>query len=127
MPISDTRQTVVSRCAMPLKWRQPPWARFYNHNGHYAALVFRQGTSTATSALDVGCGDGRYTVQLPDLGFSRVVGIDPAPDQTAPPSCIGSMAGGWQCTMVRLTRDTASSRAPVAHDPMLLARCWVPI
>jgi SAM-dependent methyltransferase len=65
---------------MRLKWRAPGWAKFYNHNEHYAPLVLRQRTPTATIALDVGCGDGRYTVRLPDLGFDHVVGIDPAPD-----------------------------------------------
>jgi SAM-dependent methyltransferase len=65
---------------MPLKWQAPSWARFYNHNDHYADLIARQRTATATTVLDVGCGDGRYTVQLPYLGFGHVVGIDPAPD-----------------------------------------------
>lgn len=30
------------------------------------------------SVLDIGCGDGAYTVEFPALGVSRIVGIDPA-------------------------------------------------
>jgi len=30
------------------------------------------------SVLDLGCGDGAYTVEFPDKGINRIVGIDPA-------------------------------------------------
>lgn len=33
---------------------------------------------TGKSVLDIGCGDGAYTVEYPALGVSRVVGLDPA-------------------------------------------------
>lgn len=52
---------------------------FYNHESHYAALVVRQRPADASSALDVGCGDGRYTVLLRQAAIPRVVGLDVEP------------------------------------------------
>jgi SAM-dependent methyltransferase len=49
---------------------------FYNQNGHYAGLAVRQCLRHAATALDVGCGDGRYTVLLREAGIPHVAGLD---------------------------------------------------
>jgi SAM-dependent methyltransferase len=51
---------------------------FYSHEEHYAGLVIGQLPPDARSALDVGCGDGRFTKQLAQASLNRVVGLDPA-------------------------------------------------
>jgi SAM-dependent methyltransferase len=51
---------------------------FYSHEEHYSELVLRQVPEGSTTALDVGCGDGRFTVRLAGRGLENVVGVDPA-------------------------------------------------
>ena len=55
---------------------------FWNHNTHYHPLVLRH-ASSASTALDVGCGEGLLVRRLRDAGVPRVTGIDLDPAQTA--------------------------------------------
>lgn len=50
---------------------------FYNHNDHYAELLLRWCPPCCKDALDVGCGDGRFTRRIAQRGATRVTGIDP--------------------------------------------------
>ncbi|KQR16417.1 class I SAM-dependent methyltransferase [Cellulomonas sp. Leaf334] len=47
--------------------------RRWNHNTHYHPLTLRLAGS-ASSALDVGCGEGLLTRKLRSAGFVRVTG-----------------------------------------------------
>lgn len=48
----------------------------YNHNEHYADLLLCQAPAACRSALDVGCGDGRFARRLADRSSAVVTGID---------------------------------------------------
>jgi trans-aconitate methyltransferase len=48
----------------------------YNHNEHYSDLLLRQVPSGCRSALDVGCGEGRFVQRLVNRCNGQVVGID---------------------------------------------------
>ena len=54
----------------------------WNHNTHYHRLALRVAGS-ASSALDVGCGEGLLTRELHASGVARVTGVDLDPDQVA--------------------------------------------
>lgn len=49
--------------------------RRWNHNTHYHRLALRLAGS-ASSALDVGCGEGLLTRELRAAGVARVTGVD---------------------------------------------------
>ncbi|WAL64087.1 class I SAM-dependent methyltransferase [Amycolatopsis cynarae] len=49
----------------------------FNHNDHYHPLLLRQVPARARTALDVGCGTGKFTRKLAATGLA-VEGIDPA-------------------------------------------------
>lgn len=48
----------------------------YNHNEHYSDLLLRQIPAGCVSALDVGCGDGRFVRRLAHRCNGMVTGID---------------------------------------------------
>ncbi|MDQ0373601.1 class I SAM-dependent methyltransferase [Cellulomonas humilata] len=54
----------------------------WNHNTHYHRLALRL-AGGASSALDVGCGEGLLTRELRAAGVARVTGLDLDPDQVA--------------------------------------------
>src|SRR5262249_30351637 len=48
----------------------------YNHNDHYSRLLLREVPTPCSTALDVGCGEGRFAAKLTDVCTS-VMAIDP--------------------------------------------------
>ena len=54
----------------------------WNHNTHFHPLAVRH-VAPATSALDVGCGEGLLTRQLAAAGAARVLGVDVEPAMVA--------------------------------------------
>ena len=55
---------------------------FWNHNTHYHPLALRH-ASSASSALDVGCGEGLLVRRLRAAGVPHVTGVDLDPAQVA--------------------------------------------
>ena len=55
---------------------------FWNHNTHYHRLALRH-AGDASTALDVGCGEGLLVRRLRDAGVPAVVGLDLDPAETA--------------------------------------------
>ena len=56
--------------------------RRWNHNTHYHPLALRL-AGGATSALDVGCGEGLLTRELRDAGVAHVTGLDVDAEQVS--------------------------------------------
>ncbi|HWE92054.1 MAG TPA: class I SAM-dependent methyltransferase [Pseudonocardiaceae bacterium] len=51
----------------------------FNHNDHYHPLLLRQVPAGARTALDVGCGTGRFARRLAAAGLA-VTGVDASPE-----------------------------------------------
>ena len=47
-------------------------------NARITRSIFESFNFHGSSVLDLGCGDGAYTVEFPALGIRRIIGIDPA-------------------------------------------------
>jgi 2-polyprenyl-3-methyl-5-hydroxy-6-metoxy-1,4-benzoquinol methylase len=52
-------------------------------NSRMSRAILEATDFTGRTVLDVGCGDGTYTLELARAGARRVIGIDPAPNAVA--------------------------------------------
>ncbi|MHC5259711.1 class I SAM-dependent methyltransferase [Streptomyces sp. UC4497] len=79
----------------------------FDHNDHYHRLLLRQLPPQGHTALDVGCGAGRFARRLVAHGY-RVDALDPDPATLA----VAEAAGGGPRYRVA---DAAQAELPPAH------------
>ncbi|MCX4828825.1 class I SAM-dependent methyltransferase [Streptomyces sp. NBC_01016] len=79
----------------------------FDHNDHYHPLLLRQLPPQGRTALDVGCGTGRFARRLVAHGY-RVDALDPDPATLA----VAEAAGGGPRYRVA---DAAQAELPPAH------------
>src|ERR1700730_3244304 len=81
-------------------WQSPSSGRVvsvpFNHNDHYHPLLLRQVPAGARTALDVGCGTGRFARRLAAAGLD-VDGIDQS-DEVIDAACAFGTPGPGKIT-----------------------------
>lgn len=82
----------------------------FDHNDHYHRLILRQLPRDARTALDVGCGTGRFARQLAHLGL-EVDAVDRSEDVVSVARAVSGGAGGPQFRRA----DLAEVELPQGH------------
>lgn len=83
----------------------------FDHNDHYHPLLLRQLPAEATTALDVGCGTGKFARRMSRAGLT-VDAVDNAADVLAVARSLGSPGPG---AITYRQADVRSAPLPAAH------------
>lgn len=86
----------------------------FSHNDHYHRLLLRHVPQGARTALDVGCGTGRFARRLAAHGM-RVEAVDPSPDVIEEARALSAAeASGYDAPVFRQA-DAAALELPPRH------------